>query len=446
MLFDEALQYLLGLGHETLAIKLGLKNIERLLLALYNPQASFQSVQIAGTNGKGSTASMLYEIALRSGVRTGLYTSPHLARITERIQIKGHEITREDFARLATVVREESEKLIAQAELETLPTFFEQVTAIALLAFKESAVELAILETGLGGRLDATTAAGAGLVAITPVAIDHQEYLGETLAEIAAEKAAIIREGVEAVVAPQYAEALEVIERRCRETCVSPYSAGYNIEATGASETGNLRATFKTEEDIYSDVLIGLRGRHQAVNAAVAIVLAERLRARGFSITRADIISGIEHAQHPGRLELWKGAPPILFDGAHNRASALALKRYLSEFVKAPITLIFGAMRDKELSEIAALLFPFAQHLILTAMNNPRSANTETLRQLVPASSAPNRVAIASSPTDAVRIAFEVTPPSGIIITTGSLYLVGEIRELLLKEDYELLPTRGRKS
>lgn len=434
MLFDEALQYLLSLGHETLAIKLGLKNIGLLLAALDRPQASFPSIQIAGTNGKGSTAVMLDSIARAAGINTGLYTSPHLARITERIKINGREIRREDFARLSTRVRAASESLCREGELETAPTFFEQVTAIALLAFSEGNVQLAILETGLGGRLDATTAAGAQVAAITPVALDHQEYLGAGLAEIAFEKAAIIRHGVEAVVvAPQQPEARAVIEQRSLETGITPHFVGDNIEIAGASESGNFRASFETEEDTYRDVRLGLRGRHQIVNASVAIGLAERLRARGFPISRPAIIEGIESAEHSGRLELWEGKPSLLFDGAHNFASAQAFRDYLHEFVKAPVTLVFGAMRDKELAEMAALLFPAARRLILTGMNNPRAATIEMLRRIVPHGFDSERISLAPSAAYAARLAMEVTPREGIVAVTGSLYLVGEMRELLSK-------------
>lgn len=435
MLFDEALKYLLSLGHETLAIKLGLKNIERLLAALDDPHASFPSLQIAGTNGKGSTAAMIDVISRAAGIKTGLYTSPHLSRITERIKISGQEISRKDFARLATRVREAVEALCLKGELETPPTFFEQVTAIALLAFKEAEVQLAILETGLGGRLDATTAAGARLVAITPIALDHQEYLGERLAEIAFEKAAIIRPGVEAVVAPQEPEALEVIEKRSVETGVTPYLVSSRFEITGADESGSLRVSFETEEDDYREVGLGLRGRHQIVNASLAVCLAERLRKRGFHIPRSAIIEGLERAEHPGRLELWQGEPRILFDGAHNLASARALRDYLDEFVKAPVTLVFGAMRDKELGRMAALLFPAARRLILTEMNNPRSATTEMLRRIAPRAVAPDRVTLAPSTEDAAHLAMKVTPPGSLLVVTGSLYLVGEMRELLSKRE-----------
>src|SRR6266478_5840686 len=222
MSFDEALAYLLSLGHETLTMKLGLGSTETLLNALENPQIEFSSVQIAGTNGKGSTAVTLDSICRAAAIRTGLFTSPHLISITERIKINGEQISEEDFANLTLQVKTAAAELVRQGHLETLPTFFEHVTAIALLAFREANVELAILETGLGGRLDSTTAARAEIVAITPVAMDHQEYLGTTLREIAAEKAAIIRRGVTAIIAPQKKSAFEVILRQCESVEVVP--------------------------------------------------------------------------------------------------------------------------------------------------------------------------------------------------------------------------------
>src|SRR5215831_10317423 len=208
MTFEQALSYLLSLGHETLTIKLGLKNTETLLAALGNPQRLFPAVQIAGTNGKGSTAVFLDSICRVAGIRTGLFTSPHLITITERIKVDARPILEIQFARLTSVVKAVAEQLVTRGELQTLPTFFEHVTATALLAFARGHVELAILETGLGGRLDSTTAARANIVAITQIAMDHEEYLGYTIEEIASEKAAIIRPGVAAVIAPQTQAAL----------------------------------------------------------------------------------------------------------------------------------------------------------------------------------------------------------------------------------------------
>jgi dihydrofolate synthase/folylpolyglutamate synthase len=413
MPFDEALAYLLSLGHETLTIKLGLRNTETLLDALGDPHKEFPSVQIAGTNGKGSTAVTLESICRAAGIRTGLFTSPHLISITERIKINGKEISEPDFANLTLQVKTTAEELIKQGQLETLPTFFEQVTAIAFLAFREAKVALAILETGLGGRLDSTTAASANIVAITPVAMDHEEYLGNTLAEIAGEKAAIIRPGVIAVVAPQDQAALDVIVHQSKRAGVVP------------------RFTRNILPEAYENISIGLRGRHQIVNISTAIALAAALRERGLAITREAIIRGIETAAHPGRLELWEGQPRYLFDGAHNPAAAHALRAYLNEFVTQPITMIFAAMKDKALNEMAATLFPKADELILTKLDNPRAATVEMLMSAVPAGFDRARVRPASSAQEAVQIAGTVTPADGLVCVSGSLFLVGAMQETL---------------
>jgi dihydrofolate synthase / folylpolyglutamate synthase len=430
-MFDDALQYLLGLGHETIAIKLGLTNTERLLEALGNPQNSYPSVQIAGTNGKGSTAVMLESICRAAGVKTGLYTSPHLVNITERIKINNREISKEEFARLTAQVRPVAQRLLNEGSLETLPTFFEHVTAIALLAFCEVRVRLAILETGLGGRLDATTTARAETIAITPIAIDHQEYLGATLAEIAAEKAAIIHPGATAIIAPQAPQALKVILARCAECEVRPRLNECAIRVQETDETGRLRVSFKTKVESYENVRLGLRGRHQATNASVAISLAEALGERGFSIPKTAIVEGLEQSRHAGRLDLRRDRrPAILFDGAHNAAGARALRDYLDEFVKTPVTLIFGAMRDKALGEIAATLFPAAGKLILTEPSNPRAATLEMLKTIVPSGFDMRKLSLIASPAEALEEAGRLTSPEALICVTGSLYLIGEIIQI----------------
>jgi dihydrofolate synthase/folylpolyglutamate synthase len=428
--FDESVSYLLSLGHETLAIKLGLENVTRLLARLGDPHTAYPSVQIAGTNGKGSTAAMLEAICRAARLRAGLYTSPHLISIQERVRIDGREITREEFARHATLVREASERV--HEESGALPTFFEQVTAIALDAFRDARVELAILETGLGGRLDATTAALASIVAITPVALDHQEYLGDTLAAIASEKAAIIREGVRAVVAPQDTVANEVILRRCRETGVEPRFSTEELCVEGACGEGRLRVRLRTEREEYSGVCLALRGRHQLTNAALAVALAETLADDGFKITREHVVAGLESAEHAGRLELIQSdGRQLLLDGAHNPAGARALRAYLDEFEGRKVTMVFGAMRDKALAEIGSVLFPAAERLVLTEPRSPRAATVEELLRAVPAEDPPRSVALAPSAADALTIALAQTPTGGTVCVTGSLYLVGEIKALL---------------
>jgi dihydrofolate synthase/folylpolyglutamate synthase len=400
MHFAESVQYLISRGHETLTIKLGLRNTELLLAALDNPQLAYPAVQIAGTNGKGSTAAMLDSICRAAGMKTGLYTSPHLVSITERIRIAGREISEDEFARHTTRVRDVSANLLETGQIEALPTFFEQLTAVALLAFREAGVDLAILETGLGGRLDSTTAANAGVVAITSIAMDHEQYLGETIESIAAEKAAIIRPGVTAIVGRQpYPAALSVLLRRCEDVGVEPVLAGV-VDATR--------------------IAIGLRGRHQIENAAVAIKLAEAL-----SIPQTAIIEGLEMVQHPGRLELLPGDPPILLDGAHNPAGAEALRDYLNEFGRRPLTLVFGAMSDKKLDRIGEILFPLADNLILTIIDNPRAASLETLATIATRFARGSVFKFDTVPA-AREAALRNTPRGGMICITGSLYLIGE--------------------
>src|SRR5260370_25320781 len=447
MLFDQTLSYLLSLGHETLTIKLGLKNTETLLDALGNPHRQFPAVQIAGTNGKGAVAVTLDSICRSAGIRTGLFPSPHLVSITERIAIDGKSISEYDFARLTSQVKTTAEALVKQGELETLPTFFEHVTAIALLAFCEAKVELAILETGLGGRMDSTTAAGAEIVAITPVAMDHEEYLGDTLAKIAAEKAAIIRPGVTAVVAWQPAEALEVILEQCQRSRIKPrlisdLSTIFSLSSHGlsdpnsrilpqATEDGRICIALQTSHRRFETVCVGLRGRHQVTNAAVAVSLVAALRERGFEISSDAVKCGIETATHPRRLDVWQGPPSILFDGAHNPAAARVLREYLDEFVTKPITMVFSAMQDKALSKLASTLFNAADTLILTELDNPRGASLESLKHAVPRNIDSARVQSASSADQAMLLAERVASPTGLICVTGSLYLVGAVQKVL---------------
>ncbi len=422
MNFDQALAYLYGLGHETVVMKLGLANTEKLLDALGRPQDAFRKVQVAGTNGKGSTCAFLESILRVAGVSIGLNTSPHLVEVTERIRLDGDDISRTDFARVVGQVYAAAEKLRGQG---IQPTFFEHLTALALVAFREAHCEVGILETGLGGRLDATTAAGADTVAITPVHYDHTKFLGDTFAAIAAEKAAIIRPGARAVIAPQPIEAMRVILARCDECGVAPLLVKENAEVTGHTLHGRLRVNFTTPQDRYENVTLALRGRHQIVNALTAVYLAETLREQGLDIPRAAILEGLAQARHAGRLDLREGAPPTLYDGAHNEQGAQALRDYLQEFVPQPITLVFGSMRDKKMDKIAPLLFPLAAKIILTQPDQPRSATPAMLAEAVPNELREN-VALAPSVKDAIRLAHEITPPDGLILVTGSLYLVGE--------------------
>ncbi|MGB7207735.1 MAG: folylpolyglutamate synthase/dihydrofolate synthase family protein [Pyrinomonadaceae bacterium] len=428
--FATASEYLLSLGNEVSAMKLGLENIRTLLTAFGNPQNKYLKVQVAGTNGKGSVCAFLDSICVHAGIKTGLYTSPHLMSITERIKIDGKDISDADFAKHATHVRETVENLLAKDELAYRPTFFEQVTAIALVAFAEAKVELSILETGLGGRLDATTAANAEIVAITRIDLDHQEYLGETIEEIAAEKAAIIREGSKVVIAEQKEEARRVIRGRCFELGVEPNIATTDVVTKKYDDepTYPIRSTtFKTAKSNYPRVVLGLLGKHQEENAAAAIAVAEELRAFGFEISDDEICMGLETARHRGRLEFDDG---FLFDGAHNAAGAKALRYYLDEFVRQPITMIFGSMKGKDIAEIGNLLFPKAETLILTIPNNSRAMTATELTGSIPIEFNRDRLILTDSVEEALTRAEKVSNHS-LILITGSLYLVGEAQKIL---------------
>ncbi len=444
MNFNQTLEYLLSLGHETLAIKLGLRNVELLLKAIGNPERSYTSVQIAGTNGKGSTAVVLDSICRASGIKTGLYTSPHLTSITERIKIHGTDIAEEEFARLATAVRTVADQLLIEKELRALPTFFEHTTAIALLAFKEAQVEVAVLETGLGGRLDATTVAGAPIVGITQIAVDHEEYLGSDLTSIATEKAAIIREGVDVVVVADHQpqEALSVIKERCEQIAIEPAIGECAVKLNDVCQDGRFCVTFTTKSFSYEGLKLGLRGEHQIDNVALAIQLGESVcNFKSDEEALRAVREGVASARHPGRLESISAARDFLFDGAHNTAGARTLRQHLTRFVKAPLTVIFAAMQDKQLEEMGALIFPLADRLILTSIDSPRTADPDVLLEIAQRHLQSERIAFADSADEAMRLALDQTPETGVVCVTGSLYLIGELRPIILATQTSRLRT-----
>lgn len=432
MNFQDSVKYLYSLGNEVTTMKLGLETTGKLLAALGNPEKNFLKIQIAGTNGKGSTCAFLDAICRSASIETGLFTSPHLISITERIKIGGKNISEKDFARQATKIRRISENLIEMGEVEAAPTFFEQMTAIAVSFFAEAKIELAILETGLGGRLDSVTATNAEIVAITPIDLDHQQILGETLTEIAAEKAAIIRTDTLVFVAPQKREAENVINGKCREVGVTPIPAIPDVRLIERLDGGLNFLSLTTAENNYK-FNMQMRGRHQWTNATLAVYIAEKLRDYDFKISKENILNGLENAEHQGRLEFWRveNALTLLFDGAHNIAGANALKDYLDEYIKEPLTIIFGAMRDKDLTEIAALIFPKAERLIFTEPDNPRAYKAEELMEFLPPDYDIKNVFRSADIAEAIKIAERISGKNDLICITGSLYLVGEAQKLL---------------
>lgn len=426
MEFSESVEYLYGLGHEVLAMKLGLETIRLLSRELGSPHEAFPAIHIAGTNGKGSTAAMTEAILRAAGCRTGLYTSPHLLSITERMRVDGEPIPQDQFARLATQVRMAGERLVEQGLLPAPPTFFEQVTAIGYLWFAEQRVDLAVLEVGMGGRLDATNICRPVVTAITPVGLDHQQYLGETIAAIAGEKAGIIKAGIPVVVAPQEPPARAVITARAVE-CDAPVIEG-QVTAELVRRTVDLRQWVEFQCGLGSfDACLSLRGDHQRVNAATAVAVIEALVSRGWTVGTDAITSGLEQTFWPGRLDLRSGPAgrPLLIDGAHNQAGAAVLRDFLVSYcADRPLTLIFGAMRDKDVAEMTSRLFPIFKTIVLTGIDNPRALDPAEISTAANVERAPDIAA-------ALELAAPLTPRTGLIVVAGSLYLVGEVLELL---------------
>lgn len=429
MNFQESVEYLFGLGYELSVKKFGLENTRVLLGALGEPHREFRKVQIAGTNGKGSTCAFLESILVEAGIRTGLNTSPHLVSVTERIRVDGVDISEENFASYVTRVRRISEELVASGRLEGMPTFFEHLTCIAQRVFADERVGVAVLETGLGGRFDATTATRAEIVALTPIDLDHTKTLGGTIELIAAEKAAIIRSDTRVFSAPQKESARRVIEEKCRLEGVAPVWSGAAVPLRG-ERSG--RYLYKTEKSEY-EFGLSMPGKHQLTNAALAIHLAEALAEDGFPVTRTDIERGLLKATHQGRLEYLEepGQPSVLFDGAHNASGAGALREYLETAVERPLTIVFAAMGGKDLGEISRLLFPLAERVIVTTPENPRAmpAGEIAAHQSV-AKHAPELLVIEDVP-EAFRKALELAGREGLVLVTGSLYLIGEVKAWL---------------
>ncbi|MFL6468158.1 MAG: bifunctional folylpolyglutamate synthase/dihydrofolate synthase, partial [Pyrinomonadaceae bacterium] len=402
-----------------------------------DPQYNYLKVQVAGTNGKGSVCAFLDSICLQAGIKTGVFTSPHLVSITERLRIDGVDISENEFARLASHVRKLAEALVAKGNLDTVPTYFEQVTAIALVAFADAKVDLAILETGLGGRYDAVTAANAEIAAITRIDLDHQEYLGETIEEIAAEKAAIItNETSDVVIGAQTSPVMRLLRKHCGEIGIEPINDRYDPWVVIEDEVGTVKVDLTLS--VFKDVRLGLVGKHQIENAQTAVQVTEALKLNGlFAGTESealenDILKGLKNARHPGRLERIGN---ILLDGAHNVGGAKALAAYLDEYVTEPITLVFGAMRDKDVAKIADILFLRAAIIILTEPANSRAMSVEELSKFVPAEISRDNLKWIKNMRDALLEAKSSTADKGIILVTGSLYLVGEAKRQIEQKD-----------
>jgi len=434
-----------ALGHElaqTPSHKFDLGHMRVVLAALENPERRFPGVLIAGTNGKGSTASTLASILQASGLRTGLYTSPHLVRINERIRIGEEQIGDDDFALIHELVDRLAERLVGEGELPWHPSFFEMLTAIAFEYFSRRKVDIAVLEVGMGGRLDATNVVEPRVSVITDISLDHQKFLGDTVTEIAGEKAGIIRPGGVVVTLPQQPQANDVIGNTILELGARAVNAApYVPPVSPASSEYLARSAQKTSVSRYPLQVMGepimvetpLLGRHQLRNVALAIAAAEELGRHGFPVTASSIERGIRETHWPGRFQVIPAAasaPEYVFDVAHNPAGAWALRSTLSAgYPERPLTFVFGAMRDKAIGEMAEILFPLADRVIATRTDNPRSASPEEIRAA--ASRTSTQIEEAAEVAAAVELARSSTQPNAVVVITGSIYIVGEAMRLL---------------
>jgi dihydrofolate synthase/folylpolyglutamate synthase len=443
-----------ALGHElaqTAPHKFDLAHMRVLLEAMDHPERRFPSVLIAGTNGKGSTAATLASILRASGLKTGLYTSPHLVRINERIQLNGEAISDENFAALQESVEGFADRLVKRGELPWHPSFFEMMTAIAFEHFAREKVELAVLEVGMGGRLDATNVVEPLVSVITDISLDHQKYLGNTVGEIAREKVGILRPGRAVVTLPQQPEANDVIGNTILEVGalavnavpyvppVSPASSQYLVPSTEirASSSEHRMFVYRYPLQVLGEEILvetALVGRHQLRNVALAIAAAVELNRQGFGeITAKSIESGVRETRWPGRFQVIAarpGWPEIVIDVAHNPAGAWALRAGLSErHDDRPLIFVFGAMRDKAISEMTEILFPLAERVIATRPENPRAAAPEEIRQAAARTGA--EIEVEENVQKAVERARELASGGAVVVITGSIYLVGEVMQLI---------------
>jgi len=437
--YENAVDSLYALGHElanTPSEHFNLAYMRAILRELGDPQRRFPSVLIAGTNGKGSTAATLASILRAAGHRTGLYISPHLLRVNERIRVNGEEIGEDRFGEIHQRVEVVARRLVEAGELPWHPSFFEVLTAMAFDYFAGAGVEMAVLEVGMGGRLDATNVVEPVVSVITDIALDHQKFLGDTITQIAREKAGIIRPGGVVVTLPQHPEANDVIgntiaERGAHAVSAVPYvpplSPGAH-EVPGVAPNG-VRTSYPLrvmgEEIVVDSPLVG---RHQLRNIALAIAAAEELNRAGFRVTAGDIERGIRETRWPGRFQRIAAtahSPEIILDVAHNPAGAWALRSALSEYAgERPLVLVFGVMRDKAVGEIAEILFPLAEHVIATRADNPRSASPEEIREAAARTGA--EITIEPTVAAALARASELVERDGVVVVTGSIYVVGE--------------------
>ena len=411
-------------------MKFGLENMRQICAALGHPEKSFHSVIVAGTNGKGSVTAMTSAALHAAGIRSARYTSPHLERIEERFVIGEREVLSSDLEAAAATVQHVVEDLVRAGTLESLPTFFECATAIAFELFRAARVEVAVVEVGLGGRLDATNVITPRAAAITSIAFDHQDLLGETLESIASEKAGVIKPGIPVIVGPVAPGPRTVIEDVCRAQRATFISAPSTVEVDVRSVNGSERISLRTGRYAIDDVALGLEGRHQIENAAVAFALMCELAGMGFRLDERAMSTGLSSARWPGRLERieWNGADVIL-DAAHNPAGAMTLAAHLHKIGWNGITAVVGVMRDKDVTGMLDALLPCCVSLICTTPPSPRALPAADLAAIAKGRAQhPVEILTIDSPEMAMRHACQ---PGARVVGAGSIFLIGPLRGIL---------------
>jgi len=431
--YSAALDYILSFADYERAprssLVFDLRRIEALLARLGNPQEKAKSVHIAGTKGKGSTAAMIASILTQAGYRTGLYTSPHLLSFTERIQVDGRPVTEGAFGRLVEVLKPEVEAVNKSSTLGELTTF-ELLTALAFTYFETRKVDYQVLETGLGGRLDATNVVKPEVCVITSISFDHMDVLGDTLTQIATEKAGIIKSGSVVVCSLQSPESMKVIEEICRERGARLVSIGDEVnwhQKDFSSEGQSFQLTGITGK---YDLYISLLGEHQLENAATAVVSAEVLAELGTKISPRSIITGLGQLEWPGRLQILQQEPWVVVDGAHNADSARRLAEALERYFDFDqLILIFGASADKNIAGMVAELAPTSSTVIVTRSQHPRAV--EPARLAGEFSKGGITPIVTENVTSAVELALDRATPGDLICATGSLFIVAEVMEYM---------------
>jgi len=411
-----------------------LDRMRQLLEAIGSPHRRPRAVHVAGTKGKGSTAAMVHAVACACGLRTGLYTSPHLVDIRERIRVGARMIEPDDLAVRVAEARPHLDRMRADGDA---PTFFEIFTALAFSHFVREGVDLAVVEVGLGGRLDATNVLEPDVSIITAVSLDHTAQLGEALSAIAGEKAGIVKPGVPVVVQPQPEEAGRVIQRACREARAPLVLLGRDVTYTWSpAERGGrpgVRLSVRTPAAAYEDLFLPLMGEHQAVNAASALAAAEQTPLLAECLTPDVARDALAGLHWPGRMEYVPGRPPVILDGAHNGASMACLMEALGRhFPNRRAAIVFGAAADKDIDGMLAALaerMPEAP-VVFTRTNNPRAAEPEDLSARYRARGGAEAAAVPDA-AEALRRADHLAGPDGLVVVCGSLYLVGEAKEIV---------------